>query len=147
MREKVHTSQRTPAQPSRIPTNPCNFQVKIKPFPPILHSPFSVLYSLSFHSPSFILHSGFSGSVSRLSQNGPEGALGSPHGSQVINCRRNRNFKFVQKQLVFVAFLERRVRWRGPGTSLLDPPPGKGNHQHNSRRNASRMTYSTKFLP
>ena len=51
----------------------------------------------------------------RLSQNGPEGALGSPNGAEVINCRRSRDFKFVQKQLVFVAFLERRVRWRGRG--------------------------------
>ena len=51
----------------------------------------------------------------RLSQNGPEGALGSPNGVEVINCRRSRDFKIVQKQLVFVAFLERRVRWRGRG--------------------------------
>ena len=51
----------------------------------------------------------------RLSHNGPEGALGSPNGVEVIKCRRSRDFKIVQKQLVFVAFLERRVRWRGRG--------------------------------
>ena len=49
----------------------------------------------------------------RLSQNSPEGALGSPNGAEVI-CR-SRDFKINEKQLVFVAFLERRVRWRGRG--------------------------------
>ena len=50
-----------------------------------------------------------------LSQNGPEGALGNPNGAEVINCYRSRDFQIVQKQMVFVGFLERRVRWRGCG--------------------------------